>query len=474
MTDDTLFATIAGAALLVVVGSVLSTLRQYFLLGHISGPTSAGFSKWWLARAVRGGRSHLDFYEVCQKYGSVARVGPCHLITSDPDLMKRMLNVRTAYKRSDWYDGMRLDPAKDNVLSMRNDALHSDLRSKMAAGYSGKEVDNLEARIDQNILALVDLLESKYVSLDKPFDFGRKAQYFTLDVISDLAFGRPFGDLATDSDVHEYISTSELNMPSVMLTTVFPWLMTLLAFPLFKSVMPSEKDAVGIGRTMAIAKEVASERFGPHRKVQKDMLGSFVARGLTQSEAESEILMQILAGSDTTATAIRATLLHIITNPRVLNKLLSEIESADPGWPVISDAAARRMPYLQAVVKEGLRIWPPVVGLMAKEVPQGGDTFKGVFLPEGTRIGYCAWGIFRKKEVWGQDADEFKPERWMDASPTKRKEMDETLDLVFGYGRWQCLGRNVAQMELNKIFVEVRATLAPITSSWFNTESISC
>lgn len=66
--------------------------------------------------------------------GSIARVGPNDLITSDPDLMKRMLNVRTPYKRSDWYDGMRLDPAKDNVLSMRDDDLHFKLRSKMAAG----------------------------------------------------------------------------------------------------------------------------------------------------------------------------------------------------------------------------------------------------------------------------------------------------------------------------------------------------
>ncbi len=48
--------------------------------------------------------------------------------------MKHMLNVRTPYKRSDWYNGMRLDPTKDNVLSMRNDDLHGKLRSKMAAG----------------------------------------------------------------------------------------------------------------------------------------------------------------------------------------------------------------------------------------------------------------------------------------------------------------------------------------------------
>lgn len=64
----------------------------------------------------------------------MARVGPNYLVTSDPELMKRILNVRTPYKRSDWYDGMRLDPSKDNVLSQRDDEEHGRLRSKMAAG----------------------------------------------------------------------------------------------------------------------------------------------------------------------------------------------------------------------------------------------------------------------------------------------------------------------------------------------------
>lgn len=148
-------------------------------------------------------------------------------------------------------------------------------------------------------------------------------------------------------------------------------------------------------------------------------------------------------------------MLHIISNARVVEKLRAEIKETNPTRPVITDAEARTMSYLQAVIKEGLRIWPPVVGLMAKEVPKGGDTFKGVFLPEGTRIGYGAWGIFRREDIWGDDSHEYRPERWLESSPEKLREMESTLELIFGYGRWQCLGRNVALMELNKVFVEV-------------------
>lgn len=165
-------------------------------------------------------------------------------------------------------------------------------------------------------------------------------------------------------------------------------------------------------------------------------------------------------------------MLHIITNPRVVNTLRAEIDAARLSWPVITDTEARAMPYLQAVIKEGLRIFPPVVGLMAKEVPQGGDTFKGVFLPGGTKVGYCAWGIFRRPDIWGDDSHEFRPERWLEASPDKLRQMEGTLELIFGYGRWQCLGKNVALMELNKVFVEVRFIRVPLSLKQLSTSLI--
>ncbi len=225
--------------------------------------------------------------------GDITRVGPNDLITSDPDLMRHMLNVRTRYSRSSWYDAMRLDPTKDNVLSQRNDELHGRTRSKMQAGYSGKEVDHIEDTVDENVQRLIELLETKYINNNKPFDFGHKAQYFTLDVISSLAFGEPFGDVETDSDVHGYIQAMEESMPTIIVTTVMPWGMELLQMPIFKGMLPSEKDAVGVGRAMAIAKKVTADRFGPDAKVQRDMIGSFIAHGLEQGEVESEILMQM-------------------------------------------------------------------------------------------------------------------------------------------------------------------------------------
>ena len=96
------------------------------------------------------------------------------------------------------------------------------------------------------------------------------------------------------------------------------------------------------------------------------------------------------AGSDTTATAIRATMLFLITTPRVYSRFRAEIDEAVHKGRIsspIRDSEAKELPYLQACIKEGLRMFPPVTGLFDKVVPPEGDTVNGVFIPGGTEIG---------------------------------------------------------------------------------------
>ncbi|KAG5949892.1 hypothetical protein E4U53_005664 [Claviceps sorghi] len=452
----------------------VSLYRQYKRLSHIPGPRSAGFSKWWFIRATLSGRTHLDLYQVCQKYGQIARISPNDIVTCDIGLIRRMLSVRSQYTRSAWYNGMRFEPRKNNIVSMRDDATHAIMRSRMAAGYSGKDVENLEQRVDTGIMNLIGLIES-YVSQERPFDFARKVQYLAVDVVTDVLFGETFGDLAADGDVHGYLGAMEKFVPTLIVSTVLSWVIPLLGLPLFRPLVPSEHDVLGVGRIMGIAKKMVSERFGPEKKTSSDMLGSWVARGLTQEQAECEIAAAIIAGSDTIATAIRSTMLYIVTNPRVLAKLQDEIDTAPLSRPVASYTQLRKMTYLQAVIREGLRMHPPAAGAMSKEVPPDGDNWNGLAFPPGTRISLSMWGVFRSRDVWGPDADEFRPERWLEAPAEKRAEMDSTWDIIFSSGKWGCLGRNIAQIEMNKTLVELLRrfdfSITDPTRPW---KSISC
>ncbi|KAK1593185.1 cytochrome P450 [Colletotrichum navitas] len=411
---------------------LLVTVRQYRRLRHFKVSPLAAVSRLWFPQVVTGQHGDLDLYPVSQKYGSLARVGPNGLLNDDPELLKRMLAVRSEYRRSDWYDGMRFNPARNNVLSSRNEDEHSKLRSKMAAGYSGREVENLETKFDENLSRLFTLIE-RYIDADKPFDFGRKAQFFTLDVVSDLAFGKPLG-----SDVYEYIKTTEKSLPTFVASTVYPWIIRLSASPLFRALLPSEKDPLGLGKVMGIAKKQAAERFGPERKVRKDMLGSVVAHGLTQGEAEFEIILQIIAGSDTVAITIRATVLFVTTNPRVHARLIAE--------PLSKRGSAYSRPWR---------------GSRRRRSPAAGNTWKGQFIPGGTRIGRSARSVFHREDIWGADAREFRPERWLAKDQggltpeQKLRAMESTIESVFSYGKYQCLGRLLALIGLNKTFLEL-------------------
>lgn len=195
------------------------------------------------------------------------------------------------------------------------------------------------------------------------------------------------------------------------------------------------------------------------------MLDSFKRHGLGPADLVSESLVQILAGSDTSATTIRATMLYLMSHPRVYAKLQREIDSTISSRkatrPVITSTEAAALPYLQAVIKEGMRIWPAVTGQLTKVSPPEGDTVeidgKSYFIPGGTNVGYDAWGVHRSKAVFGEDAECFRPERWLEASGERLALMTRTAELVWGYGKYVCLGRHVATMELNKVFFEVSA-----------------
>jgi hypothetical protein len=144
----------------------------------------------------------------------------------------------------------------------------------------------------------VHLIEKKYLSIDgayKVMDLASIAQYFTMDVLSDVAFSKPFGYLKSDADLYDYVKTIETYMALLELRVNVPMVNKLLGNNnfLIKLMAPTAKDRMGLGKVMGIAKEIVAERFGPDAKVRNDMLGSFIRHGLNQAETEAEALMQM-------------------------------------------------------------------------------------------------------------------------------------------------------------------------------------
>jgi len=471
----------------VVVYLVVQRVRDYARTRHIPGPFWAGWTDLWMIRMQLGGRMCLELADANKIYGElpsfppancrsplqrntlltrvhtgpIAKIAPKWVVCGDGAELRRIWGVRSAWQRSYWYRGLRFDPHKDNAFSTLDDQVHERLRAKLMPGYGGKDVDNLQEQIDKQVAGLVTLLESKYLSTKadyRPVDLARKVQYFTLDVISALAFGKELGYLAADEDLHSYIKTTESTLPIMLATALVPWLLNMIQSPRLKPLIPNVRNIVGIGTVIGVAHDSVAERYGEKAVVKRDMLGSFVAHGLTKEEAEGETVVQIIAGSDTSATAIRSTLLFIITNPLAYRRLQAEIDAGIKEGRIsspITDAEARKLPYLQAVIREGLRLWPPATAVLPK-VSTTDQVVCGVRIPAGTNVAWAPFRFLRDTETFGEDADLFRPERWLDIEPAHYRAMDQTVMMEFASGsRWECLGKTVATIELNKVYVEV-------------------
>jgi cytochrome P450 len=178
------------------------------------------------------------------------------------------------------------------------------------------------------------------------------------------------------------------------------------------------------------------------------------------------LFLRSIAGSDTTASAIRMTFLCLLTTPLAYATLHKEIDdniAAGKLSSSVRDDETKTLPYLQAVIKEALRVYPAASPMLYKQVPKGGDTINGYTLPAGTQVGTNMLSIMRSKEVFGPDAGVFRPERWIEeTNADKLKLMTATWDLSFGCGKFYCLGKTLALMELGKVFVEVSPPNSPI------------
>ncbi len=117
--------------------------------------------------------------------------------------------------------------------------------------YSGKENPFLERSINARVQDLIDLISGKYVSDSNIFrrlDFAIIAQYFTMDVLTDVAFGEPFGYLTNDKDMYDYIKTIRGFMPVLELQTNSPMVNRIMSSTVVKALLaPTAKDRTGMG-----------------------------------------------------------------------------------------------------------------------------------------------------------------------------------------------------------------------------------
>ncbi|KAK3687124.1 hypothetical protein LTR37_019117 [Vermiconidia calcicola] len=385
-----------------------------------------------------------------EKHGPLVRTGPSEVSVSELSAIKTIYGAGTKFRKSDWYSVWQ-GHRRFDLFAERNEKLHAEQRRLVSRAYSMDALKDLEPYVDNAVNVFLDSMNQRQGEV---IDMGNWVQLFAFDVIGEVSFSKRFGfmDAAGDDGSFNQIEGA-LKSAS--------WLGQIPAvYWIHDRLMPYIGNHLGItarhGTLRQFAAREVNARKDRNTTSNQDILSKLFA---TQKEKPTEMdenavtsmaTSNIFAGSDTTALSTRAIIYYLLKNPGAKNKLINEIDVlkrqgklSDP----VKLSEADGMFYLQAVMYEALRLHPAVGMSLPRVVPEGGCEIAGKYIPAGSVVGANPWVIHRDKEVFGEDVDSFRPERWL-----KEDNGDmHRFFFAFGSGARMCLGRNISWMEMSKL-----------------------
>lgn len=173
------------------------------------------------------------------------------------------------------------------------------------------------------------------------------------------------------------------------------------------------------------------------------------------------ILKGRCADSDRAITA-SALFYFLLKNPRCYAELQKEVDNVslqgdgDANYPTFPLATAQGMHYLNACINESMRLHSVTRLPHDRVVPPGGLEVAGHRVPAGTDVGVHSTVLHRRPEVFGDDVDRYRPERWLSEEKSARRMKNAMF--TFSSGKYNCLGKDIARMEILKLVPSVMKT----------------
>ncbi|POR36963.1 Isotrichodermin C-15 hydroxylase [Tolypocladium paradoxum] len=434
-------------------------------LAKYPGPLVAKITDaYQLYHAYKGDR-HLEFWRMHQKYGKVVRFGPNSVSFNSSTALKEIYGFRANVRKAEFYNAF-VHPAA-NTHNTRDKEVHARKRRVLSHAFSESAMKEMQRYILGNVRTFCEQVgpgdgdggpDAKGWS--RPRIMSDWCNYLAMDILGDLSFGKAFHMLERPDnrfalELVEAATTRHLicgTMPIVDRLKIDRFL-----FP---------KLAAGRARYMAYSKGQLTERTKLGEETDRRDFFYYLLKardpetgqGFSTPELWGESNLLIIAGSDTTSTAMAATLFYLVRNDHALRRVTDEVRSKfNDVEDIIHGPALGGCTYLRACIDEAMRLSPSVGGILPREVLPGGITIDGQALPPGTVVGTPHYAIHHNEAYYPVPYG-YAPERWLcgEVNPLTGKQTTEDdaaraqgAFCPFSIGPRGCIGKGLAYAEMS-------------------------
>ncbi|KAH8594844.1 putative benzoate 4-monooxygenase cytochrome P450 [Bisporella sp. PMI_857] len=445
-------------------------------LQKIPGPVSYAITGWRLALEDWKGTRTQTILKLHAQYGPVVRIGPSEVAFNSLSALQTIYGAGSGYERTSFYRMFDVY-GRQNLFTFKSSHEHGQRKKLVNHAYSKSNIVKdkaLAAAVERKSGEYLELLEREAQEGNEIFS---SLHYFALDNISHFVYGEGYGATsAMSGDEHDRNLLIDVLDPSrrklAWFATHLPkytkWLMSqtgiLEKFIGVMGLLPQRKPVVYTGiRRHGLA---AWENFKASSTEQKDKLqhSSIMGRlwkvhdsikqgGLSDMDIASECADHLLAGVDTTSDTMMFLIwaLSLPKNARFQEKLAEEV-SAMPDSALNEMGVPRvetcdKLPYLDAVIKETLRLYAPLPASEPRSLPTS-SVIDSYAIPANTVVSMSPYSLHRNAEIFPNPL-QFNPERWLGATD-QVKEMKKWF-WAFSSGGRMCIGLHLAMAEMTTL-----------------------
>ncbi|KAK1991624.1 cytochrome P450 [Colletotrichum falcatum] len=404
-----------------LTGTQVAGIVVYRLFFHplakYPGPLAAKITDGYQLYHAWIGDRHLDFYKLHNKYGKVVRFGPNSLSFNSAASLKDIYGFRTNVRKAEFYDAF-VHPAP-NTHNARDKDVHARKRRVLAHGFSDSAMKEMERYILANVRCFTAEIGrgagADAKGWSAPKNMADWCNYLAMDILGDLSFGKAFHMLEAPDNrfaLDLIAAATKRHLLCGTMPIVDKLKLDRLLFPTI---------AAGRARYMAYSKAQLTERTKLGEDTDRRDFFYYLLKardpetglGFSVPELWGESNLLIIAGSDTTSTAMAATLFYLVRNADALARATAEVRGRFADVEEIRQGAAlNSCAYLRACIDEAMRLSPSVGGLLPREVLAGGATVDGVRVPAGTVVGTPHYAIHHNEDYF-PDAYAYAPGRWI-------------------------------------------------------------